>query len=204
MASPAIATGQGRRWIVRAHRAQTVCSGGLGRFVIGSANLSMVCPTKPSTAGSSVTAAAITSSTASAAPIESPRMNERPIRNRPNNEITTVPPANSTARPLVSIACTTACSGSSAFVQRLAIARADEQRVVDPDADTDHRRDLRRERRNVGEPGEQRDDGETDADAEQRGHDREAHREHRTERDQQDEHRGEDADRLARRVGSGR
>ena len=46
------------------------------------------------------------------APIAMPRMNDRPTRNRPSTEITTVPPANSTARPLVSIEWTTAVSGS--------------------------------------------------------------------------------------------
>ena len=76
-------------------------------------------------------------------------MNDTPMRNRPSSEITTVPPANSTARPLVSIACTTGCFGVGALVQRLSVARADEQRVVDADADADHRGDLRRERRDV-------------------------------------------------------
>ena len=67
-----------------------------------------------------------------------------------------------------------------------------------PDADPDHRRDLGRERRDVEHAREQRDHREPDADAEQRGHDRQAHREQRSEREQQDEDRGEDADRLAR------
>jgi len=78
--------------------------------------------------------------------------------------------------------------------------RADEQRVVDPDTDTDHRGDLRRERRNIGEPREQGHDRETDADAEHRGHDRKAHREHGAERDQEDQDGGQDADRFALRL----
>ena len=90
--------------------------------------------------------------------------------------------------------------GIDALVQRLPVARADEQRVVDADADADHRRDLRRERRDVHHPGEQRDERQPDPDAEHRGHDRQAHREQRTEREEQDEHRGEDADRLTRRL----
>ena len=112
--------------------------------------------------------------------------------------MTTVPPAKSTARPLVSIACTTARFGVGAVVERLAVARADEQRVVDADADADHRGDLRRERRNVEHAREQVHDRESDPDAEQRGHDRQTHREQRPERDQQDDDGREDADELAR------
>ena len=44
---------------------------------------------------------------------------------------------------------------------------------------------------------------EADADAEQRDEDRQAHREHRTERDQQDHDGGEDADELGRSEASG-
>ncbi len=91
--------------------------------------------------------------------------------------------------------------GIAAFVQGFSIAGADEQRVVDTDPDTDHRGHLWRERRNVGETREQGHDGETDTDPEQRGHDREAHREHRSERDEQDDHGREDADGLALGLG---
>ena len=58
-----------------------------------------------------MTAAAITKSTASVAPTARPRMNGTPMKKSPNNEITTVPPAKRTARPLESIVWTTACSG---------------------------------------------------------------------------------------------
>ncbi len=158
----------------------------------GSDHLSIVWPTKPSTAGSSVTAARHHEQHRERRRRStSPRMNDTPITNRPSSEMTTVPPANSTARPLVSIACTTAASGSTPSCKRLSIAGADEQRVVDTDTDPDHRGDLRRERRNVEHARKQRDDREPDPDAEQRGHDRQAHREHRTERDQQDDDRGQ-------------
>ena len=112
ISSETIATGHGRDWMTRLQRTQKLCSWVCFRRALGSANLSMVYPANPSTAGRRVTAASITNRTASDAPTASPRMNDTPMRNRPSNEITTVPPANSTARPLVSIECTTACSGS--------------------------------------------------------------------------------------------
>ncbi len=72
----------------------------------------MFVPTKPSTAGSSVTAAATVSATTAAAPMPSPLMNDSPIASMPSNAMITVSPAKSTARPDVSIAVTTASSGS--------------------------------------------------------------------------------------------
>ena len=110
---PPTSAAHGRRCNERAQRAHTVWSGSTRFFAPGSANLSIVWPTNPSTAGSSVTAAAITNSTASDAPTARPRMNDTPITKSPSSEITTVPPANSTARPLVSIAWTTARCGST-------------------------------------------------------------------------------------------
>ena len=78
----------------------------------GNRHLSTFVPTKPSTAGSSVTAAATVTATTAAAPIPNPLMNDRPIANMPSNAMITVSPANSTARPDVSIAVMTASSGS--------------------------------------------------------------------------------------------
>ena len=127
-------------------------------------------------------------------------MNDTPIRNSPSREITTVPPANRTARPLVSIACDDGVLGIATLVQTFAVPGADEQRVVDADTDADQRCDLRGERRNVQDSREQVDEREPDPDAEQRGHDRHAHRKQRPERDQQDDDGGEDPDRLARRL----
>ncbi len=67
---------------------------------------------KPSSAGSRVTEAIIVTSTVTAAPVARPLMNDRPMMNMPSSEITTVTPANMTARPAVSSATTVDCSGS--------------------------------------------------------------------------------------------
>ena len=72
---------------------------------------SMRSRTKPSSAGSSVTAAIIVTPTVTAAPIASPVMNDSPISSIPSSEIITVRPAKITARPAVSIAVRVACSG---------------------------------------------------------------------------------------------
>ena len=115
----------------------------------------------------------------------------------PISEMTTVQPAKSTARPDVSRASTTA-PRVAALVQALAVPGDDEQRVVDAHADADHGGQLGAERRHDQPGGEQGDDGEADADAEQGGEDRQAHGEHRAEGDEQDDDGGEDADGLAR------
>ena len=72
-------------------------------------------------------------------------MKSRFIMNMPSSEMTTVMPAKTTARPDVSRLRTDRLARLQAVVQPLAVARDDEQRVVDADADADHRRDLRRE-----------------------------------------------------------
>ena len=51
--------------------------------------------------------------TTAAAPMPSPLMNDRPMASMPSRAMITVRPANSTARPDVSTAVTTASSGSS-------------------------------------------------------------------------------------------
>ena len=68
---------------------------------------------KPSSAGSSVTEAIIVTSTVTAAPVARPLMKPRPMMNMPSSEMTTVNPANTTARPAVSSATTVDCSGPS-------------------------------------------------------------------------------------------
>ena len=72
----------------------------------------MLPPTKPSSAGNSVSDASIVVST----PIETatavPRMTVVFISSRPSTEMITVVPANNTARPAVPMARTVACSGS--------------------------------------------------------------------------------------------
>ena len=84
-----------------------------------------------------------------------------------------------------------------ARVQALAVPRDDEQRVVDPDAESDHRGELRREVRHRLHVADQHGERDTSAQPEQRGDDREAHREDGTERDQQDDDRREQAECLA-------
>ena len=72
----------------------------------------MLRPAKPSTAGSSVTEAAMTTSTASTTVKAKPVMAGWPISRMPSIETTTVRPANSTARPAVAIAVRVARRGS--------------------------------------------------------------------------------------------
>ena len=71
----------------------------------------MLLPTKPSTAGSSVTAASIVISTPSEMPIARPCTAGTSISSIPSTAMTTVVPANTTERPAVSSASTTALSG---------------------------------------------------------------------------------------------
>ena len=80
--------------------------------------------------------------------------------------------------------------------ERSPVARDDEQRVVDSDADADHRGDLTGEVRRGDECRPQGDCRERDEDAGDRGCDRESHRDHRAERQQQDHDRSEEADEL--------
>ena len=72
----------------------------------------MLPPMKPSMAGSRVSAASMVMTTPAAAAIPRERLTSRPTTSRPRTETTTVVPANSTARPAVSMAVTTASTGS--------------------------------------------------------------------------------------------
>jgi hypothetical protein len=67
-------------------------------------------PTQPRRAGSSVSVARTISSTPTAEPTAMPVTKLRPMSVRPSSEMTTVMPANTTARPLVSIDSVTASS----------------------------------------------------------------------------------------------
>ena len=62
-------------------------------------------------AGSRVIEASRVRNTVAAAAMPSPATNFSPINNMPSSDSTTVMPANTTARPAVSIAPTVACSG---------------------------------------------------------------------------------------------
>ncbi len=72
----------------------------------------MLRPTNPSEAGSNVTAASTATITAEEVPSANPFKNDSPISSIPSNEIITVTPANTTARPAVSIASIVAANGS--------------------------------------------------------------------------------------------
>ena len=77
----------------------------------------------------------------------------------------------------------------------LAKAREDEQRVVDADAEADHRGELGGEVGRVDHVREQGDRAEAGAQAEQRGDDRQAHRDQRAEGQQQHDDRRQQPDR---------
>ena len=104
--------GHGRRWTTRLHLNHRLCSRGLGVVVRRIENRSMVRPANPRMAGSSVMDANMMMATVTDVPTAIPFTKSTPIRNRPSSEITTVVPANTTARPAVSMARTTACWGS--------------------------------------------------------------------------------------------
>ena len=110
---------------------------------------SILWPSIASTAGSSVFARITEVSTPSAPPMPMTVMNRIPIVKRPRIEIATVMPAKITARPAVAAAPAAASRGEQPVVQQLSEPRHDEQRVVDADAESDHRRDDRRDRVDV-------------------------------------------------------
>ncbi len=94
----------------RLHRVQFLLSSPASRRRLcpGSRSLSIPVPTLLSSAGSSVRAADIVSSTASEAASAGPWRKLTPIANSPSIATTTVAPAKSTARPAVSMATSTA------------------------------------------------------------------------------------------------
>ena len=98
----------GSEWKIIAPNAQstTTASAAIAARVV----TSMRCFTMPRSAGSKVTDASIMTSTPIAAPVASPRTNDKPMMYKPSSEIMTVTPAKRTARPLVSTASTTASS----------------------------------------------------------------------------------------------
>ena len=111
--SPAIAEIHGWCCTTRLHRYQTL------RFAVVSAvalrrteKRSIERPTKPRSAGTSVIDASMTTATVTDAPMARPITKSTPMMNRPSREMTTVVPANSTARPAVSMERTVAACGS--------------------------------------------------------------------------------------------
>ncbi len=102
----------GRRCTPRAQRAAREWSGSAGaRPRPGTRRRSIRRPAKPSSAGSSVTLAASTTSTARLAKSATPYRYGRRMRNSPSIEMMTVEPAMTAERPAVLIASTVASSG---------------------------------------------------------------------------------------------
>ena len=83
------------------------------------------------------------------------------------------------------------------FAQLVAVPADEEERIVDADAEPDHRRERRGDRRNAGDVAEQPDQGQAGGQADDCGHDRHAHGDEGTEREREDDHGGEEADRIA-------
>jgi len=150
-------------------------------------------PKREIIAGSSVNDASSTSSTPSTDATASPYIKLTPVANIPSRAITTVAPASRIAP-----------GGVHRLVERLlyvvrapvvlAKARDDEQRVVDPDAESDHQGELRpdvRDRRYVSREPDQPNARDQ---AKARGDERHAGGDERAEGDQQDYERGQHAD----------
>ncbi len=156
-------------------------------------------PAKPRSAGSRVRDATAVTATTVAAAAASPVMNARPMRTMPSSEMTTVVPANATARPAVSMRDDRRVLDGCPLVQVLPVSGHDEQRVVDTDTEAEHDGDRGREvgdREEVCEqPGKDRshsDAGEGDADGE-------AHGEHRPEGEDEHDHGEGQAEQLRAR-----
>ena len=83
-----------------------------------------------------------------------------------------------------------------AVVQKLSEARDDEERVVDADAEPDHRDEDRRDRVDVGETGEDEEEQERRDERREREGDRNDHRHERAEDEDEDDDRREHAEQL--------
>ena len=147
-------------------------------------------------AASSATRTATATVTAAATPI-SVRIG-MPTTDRPVRAMTTVRPAKKTALPAVP-------DGAADGLERVEVgvrgelraeARQDEQGVVDRHRQADHHRQDRRRGAQLHEPGGRGDQPDADADAHQRGQQRQARGDERPEGDEQDDRRDRDADRL--------
>ena len=113
--SDAIASGHGRDWTIRLQRLHSDSRGGLPAAARARARRpgrATRAPKRESSAGSTVSEAAIVSSTVNTDAIDNPYRNETPVANIPSRAITTVVPASRIARPEVSIASITDCSTS--------------------------------------------------------------------------------------------
>ena len=113
MASELTAAISGRRWISPAQRSHSPGPLRSRRRRPKGSPRSIPRPSFESTAGSRVIAANIVSSTVNEEPTAGPRRKLTPTSSCPSIATTTTTPANSTARPDVSIAVTIASSGST-------------------------------------------------------------------------------------------
>jgi hypothetical protein len=84
--------------------------------------------------------------------------------------------------------------GVEPFVEPVAEAGEDEERVVDADPEPDHRRQLGGEVGGVEDVRPERDEAEADPQREERGEDRQPHRDRGAEGEEQDDHRGAQPD----------
>ena len=143
-----------------------------------------------------MTAATTATRTTIAAAVAIMPTNAIPEIHRPRRAIETMMPENTTAWPAVALESADRVQRLHAVVQVLPVARDDEQGVVDPDAQADHRRQDRGELRHARERRQDQGEAGPRGEADHRRPDRQAHRDHGAERDQQDDHRGQQADRL--------
>ena len=84
-----------------------------------------------------------------------------------------------------------------ARLQLVFVTCDEEEGVVDPDAEPDHRRERRADGGDVEDVAEQADERQGDREPDDRGHDRHAHRDEAAEGEREDDHRRRDADDLA-------
>ena len=174
----------GRRWMVRLHRYQKPRPRGR-RTGDGTAAAAGRCCVRrsPSSAGSSVSAANITASTVTTAEKATPGTYGWFIVSMPSSEMTTVMPGEHDRASGGRHRDGRRTSRVSAGGQLAAVPGDDQQRVVDADAEADHRRDRAGPIGHVDDVGEQAPEGESYTDAEQRRGQRQAHRHERSERD---------------------
>ena len=154
-------------------------------------------PKIASSAGRSVSAASTATITATAAISPSVVTSGMPATASETSAIVTVPPAKNTAPPEVAAARAIDSSSSSPSPRPAEVARDDEEGVVDPDAEADHRRQRRGDRRDREDVAEQPDDREREHQPDDRVEDRQQHRDDRPERQREDHHRRDDPHELA-------
>ena len=156
-------------------------------------------PPKASSAGTSVRLASTATAIAPAAAMPIWARNGVPVISRATSAIMTVEPAKTTALPAVPVASAIESSMRHPVPDLRAVAREDEERVVDADREAEHGRQRGRGRREVGHAAGEHDAEHADADAEERGQQRQAGGQQRAEGDGEHDHGHEHAEHLADR-----